>query len=156
MPKDSQNPYLNARTFACLTRLNAAEELAISESSLRAYEEGGRQVPDDVVLKMSNLYQTPWLRVQHLQRNIVFCDIFGLVPVQVENKAANVLKMQKEVSDLVKAIPAIIESTVANMCLSRSILQDCKDAMAAILPIVGASNEKAASAGTLTAQSKDV
>lgn len=152
MTKDSQNPYLNARNFACLTRITAAEELAISERSLKAYEDSERQVPDDVVLKMSHLYQTPWLRVQHLQRNIVFCDIFGLVPEQVDNKAANVLKMQKEVGDLVKAIPSIIESTVANINLSNKILQDCKDAIAAILPLVGGTNGKAASAGTLTAE----
>ena len=59
-----------------MTRPKAAMLLIVSERSLAEYELDGRVVPDWLVLKMTEIYRTPWLRVQHLQRNPVFCDIF--------------------------------------------------------------------------------
>ena len=70
-----QNNCINSnenRYFACRkraakkveflkSRMGAAEELGISESSLRNYELGLAPVPEDVVVRMSDLYDAPEL-----------------------------------------------------------------------------------------------
>lgn len=75
MAINTANPYLQARLFSQIGRIQAAQELALAESTLKNYELGLSPVPDSTVLRMSYLYRTPWLRVQHLQKNVVFCDI---------------------------------------------------------------------------------
>lgn len=144
MEKDYQNIYQSARNYARLSRLKASFLLNISESSLRKYESGST-VPDEMALMMSKVYRTPWLRVQHLAKNPVFCDIFGLMPV-VDNKAANVLVLQKEVTDVVRVFPSIIEETLTNSSLSSRLVRECKEAANALLAIIG--NEKTACADT--------
>ena len=141
MQKRSMNPYLNARLFANLTRVQASMEMAVSERSLAEYELDGRVVPDDLVLKMVNVYHTPWLRVQHLQRNPVFCDIFGLVP-QMTDKAVNVLSVQKEVSDVVKMFPELIEKTLSKSELGSRLIKECREATQSLLALIGSESER--------------
>lgn len=76
MSETQTNIYKVAREYAGMSRVNAAEGLAISASCLKDYEIDWRQCPDAIALAMSKLYRTPWLRVQHLQKNVVFCDVF--------------------------------------------------------------------------------
>lgn len=153
MAKESQNVYLIARNYAKMSRITVAMELNTSESSIRAYEEDVRPVPDDIALAMSRLYRTPWLRVQHLQNSCVFRDLFNLQGVQVDNQAANVLVMQKEVTDVVRAFPAIIENTLANVNLDKRLLRECMEAANSLLVIIGLQkNERTACAGTQTAR----
>ena len=73
------NIYLLARKYSGIKRITAAHELAIAESTLKNYELGIAPVQDEMALKMSKLYHTPWLRVQHLEKNPVFCDVFGIM-----------------------------------------------------------------------------
>ena len=73
MSETQTNIYKTAREYAGLNRIKAAEKLGISSSCLKDYEIDWRQCPDVIALAMSKLYRTPWLRVQHLQRNVVFC-----------------------------------------------------------------------------------
>lgn len=121
-------------------------QLNISESMLRKYESGS-PVPDVTVLEMARLYRTPWLRVQHLEQNPVFRDIFGLMP-SVDNKAATVLSLQKEITDVVKCFPSIIEETLTCPGLSARLVRECKEAANALLAVIG--NEKTACAVTQT------
>lgn len=141
MQKNSMNPYLNARLFAGMTRPKAAMLLIVSERSLAEYELDGRVVPDWLVLKMTEMYRTPWLRVQHLQRNPVFCDIFGLVP-QMTDKAVNVLSVQKEVSDVVKMFPELIEKTLSKSELGSRLIKECREATQALLALIGSESER--------------
>ena len=67
MPKDSENIYQTARKSAGLTQEAAAERLAVSLTSLRAYEGGERVPAGDVVARMCIVYDTQFLGVQHLQ-----------------------------------------------------------------------------------------
>lgn len=76
MAINTANPYLQARLFSQIGRIQAAQELALAESTLKNYELGLSPVPDSTVLRMSYLYRTPWLRVQHLQKNVVFLRYF--------------------------------------------------------------------------------
>ena len=152
MAKDCQNIYRVARCLAKMQRLQAAEELAISESTLRKYEADTMIVPDDVAVKMAELYRRPWLLIQHLTRNAVFKAAFGELKCNIEDKAVNVLTLQSTVSKLVKTIPAIIESTLDGTKPNSAKI--CREVIQSLLPFI--TNEKAAGAGTPTAYRKDV
>lgn len=95
MAESKANIYKTAREYARISRVDAAESFAISASCLKDYETDVRGVPDVTALQMSRLYRTPWLRVQHLQRNVVFCDVFGLIP-PADDLAVNMLRAQKK------------------------------------------------------------
>ena len=105
------NIYLLARKYSGIKRITAAHELAIAESTLKNYELGIAPVQDEMALKMSKLYHTPWLRVQHLEKNPVFCDVFGIM-IDQDNLGLCVLTMQKEVNDVVEKMDDIVEDVV--------------------------------------------
>lgn len=66
MQKDDRNIYQTARKAAGLTQEAAAEQLAVSVESLRAYE-GGHRVPgNDIVERMVVCYDKQYLAYQHL------------------------------------------------------------------------------------------
>lgn len=68
MANDSRNIYQIARKSAGLTQEAAAERLAVSVESLRAYETGHRLPGSDTVGNMCLIYNTQYLGVQHLQQ----------------------------------------------------------------------------------------
>ena len=67
MQNGSSNIYQTARKAAGLTQEAAAERLALSVESLRAYEPGQRIPGNDIVARMCAVYDTQFLGVQHLQ-----------------------------------------------------------------------------------------
>lgn len=67
MPKGSGNIYQTARKAAGLTQEAAAERLAVSDTSIRAYESGERLPGDDIVAQMCAVYNVQYLGLQHLQ-----------------------------------------------------------------------------------------
>ena len=67
MPKDGGNIYQTARKAAGLTQESAAERLAVSVTSMRAYETGQRIPGDDIVAIMCTVYDAQYLGLQHLQ-----------------------------------------------------------------------------------------
>lgn len=67
MPKGSENIYQTARRAASLTQEAAAERLAVSVTSMRAYETGQRIPGDDIVAIMCTVYDAQYLGLQHLQ-----------------------------------------------------------------------------------------
>lgn len=67
MQDNNRNIYQTARKSAGLTQEAAAERLAVSLTSLRAYEGGERVPAGDVVARMCIVYDTQFLGVQHLQ-----------------------------------------------------------------------------------------
>lgn len=69
MAVDDRNIYQAARKSAGLTQEAAAERLALSVESLRAYETGQRLPGSDIVGTMCLVYNTQYLGVQHLQRS---------------------------------------------------------------------------------------
>lgn len=131
------NIYLLARKYSGIKRITAAHELAIAESTLKNYELGIAPVQDAMALKMSKLYQTPWLRVQHLEKNPVFCDVFGIMLDQ-DNLGLCVLTMQKEVNDVVDKMDDIVEDVVEDGKITRfSLISEMRGAAVALLNIVG-------------------
>ena len=67
MAKDGGNIYQTARKAAGLTQEAAAERLAVSDTSIRAYESGERLPGDDIVARMCAVYNVQYLGLQHLQ-----------------------------------------------------------------------------------------
>jgi len=67
MAVDCQNIYKNARKSAGMTQEKAAQLLNVSVDSLRDYEQSQRPVPSDVASAMCDVYQAPYLAVQHLR-----------------------------------------------------------------------------------------
>ena len=65
MAVDCQNIYKNARKSAGMTQEKAAQLLSVSVDSLRDYEQSQRPVPSDVASAMCDVYQAPYLAVQH-------------------------------------------------------------------------------------------
>lgn len=67
MAHDARNIYQIARKTAGLTQEAAAERLALSVESLRAYETGQRIPGNDVVSMMMSVYNAQYLGIQHVQ-----------------------------------------------------------------------------------------
>lgn len=67
MAVDCQNIYKNARKSAGMMQEKAAQLLNVSVDSLRDYEQSQRPVPSDVASAMCDVYQAPYLAVQHLR-----------------------------------------------------------------------------------------
>ena len=59
--------YKTARHQSGMTRETAAEYLHMATDTLRRYENGYVTPPDDVVVAMCELYETPALACQHLR-----------------------------------------------------------------------------------------
>lgn len=141
MAMKTANPYWQARLYSQLKRINAAQELAVAESTLKNYELGISPVPDAIALSMARLYRTPWLRVQHLQNNVIFCDIFGIIP-DSPNLAFGVLQMQKEVGDVVGVIPSIINDVVSHSKVRSHLVAELREAAVALLGVLGRETKK--------------
>lgn len=141
MTENRANIYKTAREYARVSRVDAAEAFAISASCLKDYETDVRNVPDVTALQMSKLYRTPWLRVQHLQKNVVFCDVFGLIP-PVDNSALNVLRAQKEVGEVMELFPQMVAKTIQKKHLGDNLLKECREGAQALLVLIGIEQEK--------------
>lgn len=141
MSETQTNIYKTAREYAGLNRVKAAEKLGISSSCLKDYEINWRQCPDVIALAMAKLYRTPWLRVQHLQNNIVFCDVFGLIP-PADDLAVNMLRAQKEVGEVVELFPQMVVKTVQKKHLGDSLLKECREGAQALLVLIGIEEEQ--------------
>ena len=66
MPDNDRNIYKIARRAAGYTQETAAEMLGISDTSIRAYENGLRFPPNEVVEAMCDCYDAQRLAYQHL------------------------------------------------------------------------------------------
>ena len=60
--------YQAARKESCLTQEQAAERLDVSETTVKAWEQGARVPDNETVARMAELYGTPWLALEHLKQ----------------------------------------------------------------------------------------
>ncbi len=81
MYEEYPNLYQRARKATFLTQEQAAELLDISSESLKLYEGGRRVPPDETVAKMCEVYDVPWLALEHAEAT----DVLGVLP-EVEVK----------------------------------------------------------------------
>ena len=67
MLTNGPNIYQAARKEGCLTQEQAAERLEVSETTVKAWEQGTRVPDNETVARMAELYGTPWLALEHLR-----------------------------------------------------------------------------------------
>lgn len=67
MLTNGPNIYQAARKESCLTQEQAAERMEVSETTVKAWEQGARVPDNETVARMADLYGTPWLALEHLR-----------------------------------------------------------------------------------------
>ena len=67
MLTNGPNIYQAARKESYLTQEQAAERMEVSETTLKAWEQGARVPDNETVARMAELYGTPWLALEHLR-----------------------------------------------------------------------------------------
>ena len=77
MLTNGPNIYQAARKESCLTQEQAAESLHVSETTVKAWEQGTRVPDKETVARMVELYGTPHLAYEHLQQAD---DPLGVLP----------------------------------------------------------------------------
>lgn len=84
-----------ARVNASLTQEQAAPMLGVATRTLSAYECGKFPIPEDIVLKMMDLYNNQWLGYLHLKLDN---EIGKVILPEIPQRAlsANVLDLQIE------------------------------------------------------------
>ena len=68
MLTNGPNMYQRARKESCLTQEQAAERLEVSETTVKAWEQGTRVPDNETVARMAERYGTPWLALEHLKQ----------------------------------------------------------------------------------------
>lgn len=64
MPTNNPNLYQRARKESPYTQEQAAELLHVSETTVKAWEQGQRTPDNRTVAMMAEIYDTPWLRLE--------------------------------------------------------------------------------------------
>ena len=77
MLTNGPNIYQAARKESRLTQEQAAERLEVSETTVKAWEQGTRVPDNETVARMTELYETPWLALEHLKQA---GDVLGVLP----------------------------------------------------------------------------
>ena len=68
MLTNGPNIYQAARKEGCLTQEQAAERLDVSETTVKAWEQGTRVPDNETVARMAEIYGTPWLALEHMKQ----------------------------------------------------------------------------------------
>lgn len=104
MNENGSNIYFVCRKHAGLTRAEAAFRLGISERTMANYESyycgvSGHCPPDEIILKMSEVYNTPHLPFQHIIKNTLIGQ--ALFPeVRITDLPSAFLNFQSETADI--------------------------------------------------------
>lgn len=88
MLTNGPNIYQAARKEGCLTQEQAAERLDVSETTVKAWEQGTRVPDNETVARMAERYGTPWLALEHLKQAGGALGVLPEVTVQSLSTAA--------------------------------------------------------------------
>ena len=80
MLTNGPNMYQRARKESCLTQEQAAEQLCVSETTMKAWEQGARVPDNETVAQMAELYETPWLL---LEKAFETMSELGILPIGI-------------------------------------------------------------------------
>lgn len=137
MSPEYRNIYQIPRESAGITQKKAAELIDVSVESIRAYESGRRIPPDDVVIRMIEVYNAQYLAYQHLKTSAEVGRKY-LPAVELRDLPSAILKLEKEVSDYLKCQDELIGITydgvvsAEEMPRYQQILRELDDITAAI------------------------
>lgn len=113
MKEDCINIYKKARKNTDLTQKEAAEKLYVSERSLIDYETGKTVPSCETVCNMVEVYGTKWLAYKHLRISTKVGSMF-LPALELAEQSKSVLRLQKEVADVVNVKPRMVELAVSD------------------------------------------
>lgn len=145
------NIYRIARENAKITREKASELLDISYKQLSNYENYCKAIglglpPDKMVMSMAVVYQAPRLMISHLMENNEIIQLIFQGCEAVDDLALSILLEQKEMEDVRKAIPDMIEALRdgrlddKDEVVTNRFVKECLEA--AFVLIVGAFSQK--------------
>lgn len=133
------NLYQRARKATRLTQEEAAERIGVSPESMKQYEGGRRVPPDDVVARMVEVYNLPWLALEHSRAT----DKLGVLP-EVETKplpqaTITLTNRLKDAADCINGLLRIAEDGVIDES-ERSefglIVQELRETIAAAYQVI--------------------
>lgn len=99
MPEEYGKIYQIARQSAGYTQEKAAELIDVSVESIRAYE-STRRPPDNVVVRMIEVYGTPHLAYQHLKGSELGQRY--IPKIEIRDLPTALLRLQKEATEAIK------------------------------------------------------
>ena len=99
MPEEYGKIYQIARQSAGYTQEKAAELIDVSVESIRAYE-STRRPPDNVVVRMIEVYGTPHLAYQHLKSSELGQRY--IPKLEIRDLPTALLRLQKEATEAIK------------------------------------------------------
>jgi transcriptional regulator with XRE-family HTH domain len=103
------NIYQSAREGAGLTQERAAERIGVSVESVRMYESGKRIPPDDIVVRMVDIYDARYLAYQHIKENVKAVSSIMPMNLKVMDLPEAILRIQKEVTDFLRLRDEMVE-----------------------------------------------
>ncbi len=103
--------YGRPRVAKGFTQEKAAELVGVSVESIRAYECGIRVPPDQVVIRMVEVYDAPHLAYQHLRNAQEVARLYLPQIQEGVNLEAMVLRLQKEIRDFIRVQDELIDIT---------------------------------------------
>lgn len=145
MHPEYPNLYQRARKATRLSQEEAAERLGLSAESLKQYESGRRVPPDGVVAKMVEVYDLPWLALEHSRAT----DQLGVLP-EVETKplpqaTITLTNRLRDAADCINGLLRIAEDGVIDES-ERSefdvIVQELRETIAAAYQVIYADGAK--------------
>ena len=80
MPGNNPTMYQRARKMSPYTQEQAAERLYVSEKTVKAWEQGRRLPDNGAVARMAELYNTPWLLLEHAMET---GEALGILPENI-------------------------------------------------------------------------
>lgn len=141
------NLYQRARKATYFSQEEAAELIGLSAESMKQYESGRRVPSDDTVHRMAELYNLPWLELEHAKAT----DRLGVLPTYISSRYRQ------------PASPSLIASgghpTRSTRCLRLPRMASSTNASAPSLtplsPICARPSPRPIKSSTLTAQKKN-
>lgn len=112
----------------------------MSVESVRAYESGRRIPPDDVVIRMIEVYDAQYLAYQHLKTSAAVGQKY-LPDVQIRDLPSAILRLQKEVTDFLKRRDQLVDITCDGVVSAAEkpqydrIMKELDDIVAAIMSL---------------------
>ena len=139
------NLYQRARKATYFSQEEAAERLGLSAESLKQYESGRRVPPDGVVAKMVEVYDLPWLALEHSRAT----DQLGVLPeVEAKTLPQATIALTNRLRDAADCINGLLRIAEDGMIdeSERSefdvIVQELRESMAAAYQVIYAEGAK--------------
>jgi len=119
MNQSCENHYKTSRKNANFTQEHASELLGIAPRTLSGYENGEAKVPEDIVVKMADVYNCPLLAWWHLKK---YSPLGKYLPdVQMPKTNSDMaFQLWQAQKTLAPAVEIIMEILSGDICSNKS------------------------------------